>query len=734
MSISKILSVLFLLSIFSFAQTTVTPPANLKLAVGGQSSFGQSVTLTWDYAQDSTHPRFNVYKKPGLIADTTSRFQKIAWTGQNSFIDPYMRVGDSFSYYVTTVIGMDESIPSNMVEGTLNPPVIITGKISGNLFADANLSPIAMGTVEIFPATMNAASGPGVTLRTDSLGNFTANLPIGDYYIWSSARNFVAEYFDNAATLQNATKITLKAGDSLVYSIGLAAIAPPPVVGYGKISGNLYEDSTLVPVRGNVQIFPVQMTSNCGPGINGFTDSLGNFSAKVRAGQYYIYSSAPGYFGEYFDNANTIQLATKITVNAGDSLVYSIGLAKLVPPVTNSVSGTVTDASGNPQKADLTAYIVNRQHSPSAWQMNYRARTDSLGNYTFSHVRPNDTLVIFVQPFGHAFLAQFYNGKTTYADADRIPVVGNVTGINITLAAKPVYANGISGNVLDSAGVNAVYGQVSVYEKLKGYLGFKGLVKTDSLTGAYSFSNLEPGQYYLLAGGHGYIPSYFKYDGSTTMDWKLADSIVVTETSLVTGMNFHLLAHDTTSGGGFVFGSVKGSNGSALAGALTLAVDANNKLVGYAISDLDGSYVIGSLSAGNYSLVSSLVNFDNNSSIVAVDYSTNSTLNVDVKLTPNGTTGVTDNSAVINGYALNQNYPNPFNPSTLISYQIQKSGLVTLKLYNILGKEVATLINENQNAGKYNYTLKAGNLASGVYFYRLQAGSFVSIKKMTLLK
>jgi len=737
MRISKLLSILFLLSLFSYAQTAPAPPSNLQLTIGGQNSSVQAVMLTWDYAQVSGNIKFDVYKKPGLIADTSHPFQKIATVTQKSFVDPGVRLGDKFSYYVTAVLGNAQSIPSNLVDGELNPPVIAIGKINGHLYADSLLVPIPMGTIEIFPAALSTI-GDGVDIRTDSLGNFSVKLPVGDYFIWSSAKNFAPEYFDNAATLKNATKISLKENDSLVFSIGLAPLAPPPpppATGNAKISGKLFDDSTLVPIpRGNVQLFPAQITANCGPGINLFTDSLGNFSGKLKAGQYYMYSSAPGYFGEYYDNVKTLQLATKITLNAGDSLVYSIGLARIVPPVTYSVSGWVKDESGNPQKADLTAYIVNRQHSPSCWEMSYSARTDSLGNYKFNKVKPNDTLVIFIKPLDHKLLAQYYNGKTKFNDADRIPVTGNVTGINVTLAAKPIYTNGISGNVMDSAGVTVVAGRVFIYEKLNGRLGFRGMVNTDTLTGDYSFTNLEPGQYFLLAEGPGYKPSYFRYDGASTFNWRLADSIAVTESSLISGIDFRLLAHAPHTGGGFVFGNIIGSDGSTLPGALNYVVDSNNNLLDYSVSDMDGSYIIGNLGAGAYTLVSTLVNFNDNQNSLSVDYQTNSTLNVNVNMTPNAATGINDYSSIINGYALNQNYPNPFNPSTIISYQIQQSGLVTLKLYNILGKEVATLVNENKSAGKYSYNLNAGNLASGVYFYKLQSGNFISIKKMTLLK
>jgi len=87
---------------------------------------------------------------------------------------------------------------------------------------------------------------------------------------------------------------------------------------------------------------------------------------------------------------------------------------------------------------------------------------------------------------------------------------------------------------------------------------------------------------------------------------------------------------------------------------------------------------------------------------------------------------------VPSNYLLSQNYPNPFNPSTTISFAIPNSEFVTLKVYDVLGREVATLVNENLNAGSYSYNFDASNLTSGVYFYKLQAGRYSETKKMIL--
>jgi hypothetical protein len=99
-------------------------------------------------------------------------------------------------------------------------------------------------------------------------------------------------------------------------------------------------------------------------------------------------------------------------------------------------------------------------------------------------------------------------------------------------------------------------------------------------------------------------------------------------------------------------------------------------------------------------------------------------------------TGITPiSSTTPESFSLNQNYPNPFNPSTEIRYSVKENSLVTIKVYNVLGKEVSTLVNENQSAGTYQVNFSASNLTSGVYFYTLYSnGLRMDSKKMLLSK
>ncbi len=98
------------------------------------------------------------------------------------------------------------------------------------------------------------------------------------------------------------------------------------------------------------------------------------------------------------------------------------------------------------------------------------------------------------------------------------------------------------------------------------------------------------------------------------------------------------------------------------------------------------------------------------------------------------TVGVKEDAGVLNSYELSQNYPNPFNPTTSINYRLAKSGLVSLKVYDILGREVATLVNTVQDAGAHTIQLNATRLASGMYIYKIESGSFTAVKKMMFLK
>ncbi|MGE5848268.1 MAG: T9SS type A sorting domain-containing protein, partial [Ignavibacteria bacterium] len=106
----------------------------------------------------------------------------------------------------------------------------------------------------------------------------------------------------------------------------------------------------------------------------------------------------------------------------------------------------------------------------------------------------------------------------------------------------------------------------------------------------------------------------------------------------------------------------------------------------------------------------------------------------EITLPLKGTVGINQDKTTLTNFELFQNYPNPFNPETIIKYQLANEGKVSLKVFDILGKEKAVLVNEIQNAGLHQIEFNASNLSSGVYFYTLNAGDFSKTLKLLLVK
>jgi hypothetical protein len=173
-----------------------------------------------------------------------------------------------------------------------------------------------------------------------------------------------------------------------------------------------------------------------------------------------------------------------------------------------------------------------------------------------------------------------------------------------------------------------------------------------------------------------------------------------------------------------------------MAGALVYA-NRNSVVSGYAITNEKGKYDIEGLAPGTYSVTVDKLGYTEAASKSAtVSYSAAGNLAATIDLSIDEVTGVIQTSSTLQPtkFMLEQNFPNPFNPSTTINYTLNQSGIVTLKVYNLLGQEVRTLVNGFQNAGSYHTMFDAQGLSSGIYFYRLQSPNSIQTRKMILLQ
>lgn len=503
----------------------------------------------------------------------------------------------------------------------------------------------------------------------------------------------------------------------------------PPVVSMAVVTGNVFNDANNNPVpRARVDL----ITQNAFGNKTAIADSLGNFKIRVPAGNYYLQTSAFGFIKEFYNNAQTIQQATLITLGNNDSVNFSIGLAPIVPPITYFLTGNVTKDGGLPIRARVSVIPVrnNTFFNPSIGRHTF---TDSLGNYSI-RVRENDTVVVFCHPVDFTLQPEFFDNKLTFAEADKIVINGNINNINFVISPKPVFNNGISGLVKneDNEGVESF---ISAFRKYNQFPNPRRITVSSDTLGNYQLTNLLPGEYILLAVPKtGYKPTFFKYDGSQTMNWRQADSIVVTETSMITNINFTVLPV-ITPGFAKLTGFVKDNSNRPVEGAFVFAVDENSNVYTYAVTDKNGFYQIEGFELNTYSIYVDKFGYSSNG-VRTITFDNQSVFQrqLNLTLTPETPTSSESNYLVPEKFELGQNYPNPFNPSTQISWKSPVSGLQTLKVYNILGNEVATLVNEWKEAGNYSIEFDASKLASGTYFYRLTIGNFSEVRKMILIK
>jgi hypothetical protein len=161
----------------------------------------------------------------------------------------------------------------------------------------------------------------------------------------------------------------------------------------------------------------------------------------------------------------------------------------------------------------------------------------------------------------------------------------------------------------------------------------------------------------------------------------------------------------------FSFLDVQNSSGNVQWGSALAVLDSDDDDVtnGVELLDPDGSWSIGQANPGN---TDDVTNPGDASSVSAIPV----------------------HSTLPNEFALEQNFPNPFNPSTRIDFTLPRAEYVELKVFNVLGKEVATLISDNLAQGNHTHTFNANNLAGGVYYYQISAGAYQDVKKMILLR
>ncbi len=540
----------------------------------------------------------------------------------------------------------------------------------------------------------------------------------------------------------------------------------------GKIAGTVTDSVTGKPLPGARVMFFHSASPVLWVVPQTWADSLGRYSAVLDTGTYRIECNPPFMMGrlvmsvmpfpvyksKWYKDAADPAHATPVQVKDSATFTADFALARFVLPTLVHVKGTVRDSSGNPLKGALVAITrtVQEMHvMASAGEavtnlpgetivvenlgcvqgVAWRGLTDSTGSFDAKVLSQRSYIALAAKG---GYFPQFYDHKDIPSQATLIAVNGDVSGIDFNLNPyHPPNMYSISGIVRDSAGVR-VPSRIIVFP-LRSFAARPARFAFSDSLGAYTVNHLLAGKYIVMAVPFGrYAPAFYKAGAFGVIRWKDADTVSVS--SDVTGIDIGVVQIHS-SGIATLTGRIT-SGGQPLGGVNVVAEDAGGAAVGYGMTDDSGSYAIDALPEGAATLTADFVGYNGAQQMISVGAS-QFALSQDFSL--GITTSLQPGTGVARTYALQQNYPNPFNPSTRISFSLPQTGVVTLKVFNLLGQEVSTLANSAMAAGTHQIEWDgrdgAGRvLSSGVYFYRIDvkgadgSAAYSAIKKMMLLK
>lgn len=481
-----------------------------------------------------------------------------------------------------------------------------------------------------------------------------------------------------------------------------------------------------------------------------FSDAQGRYSfPSVNPGTYLmrVQPRDNAFAEQWYDRAQRIEDATPIVIP--ESTTVTINVTLLARDTLRDrflLSGVVRDSSGAPIHRAAVFIFRARQHDdrdPSGFnfeglddrdrdqRLEALAFTDSLGRYQ-ALLRSRRYILM---AFKEGFERQFWDHKSSLLEADRLRLISDTAGINFDLQHTTPTNGSISGTITAAGTGQPVPSHVVGFHRSTPNGRFSGFIRhavTDS-AGHYTLALLRPGFYIVLAIPQGdFLPTFYDTSGGTL---QLANAFPVpVSQSPVTGINIGVFP-DTVSGMNRVRGFAL-HNSQPLPGAIIYAVSLSNGIaLGAALSEHDGRFAIVGLAPGTYRLQAMKPGFAPSTTApltIAQQSSLPVTVNASVTLIESPT-GVGAEAQPLS-FRLMQNYPNPFNPNTSIRFEIRGTRQVSLKVYDVLGQELATLVNEPLQAGAYTVQFSAENFASGVYYYRLAAGGKVETKKMILLR
>lgn len=576
--------------------------------------------------------------------------------------------------------------------------------ISGKVIDQATNASIAGAAILLQGGT--TASGAILMMKTvtDKNGEYQIPLPVGKYKAQATASHYSAEWYNEKATATLADEITVATGGDITgINFTLEKFG-------GAISGIVKDESGNPIERASVRVW-YSITTNAPRDKNLFatsvTDANGIYKIEgLATGKYTVIASAKGFVGEFYNNVTDPKLAAPVdVVNNQTTTGIDFALAK-----GGSISGKVIDAKTN---TPIVGAFVSIRSNASLVESG--AKTDANGDYTLSGLASGDYVVFAA---ANKYKGEYFKDAADPKTATPVKVAApDVTsGIDFTLEVGSPIKRKFTGTVLDAHSQAPT--TFTVVEVVDPTTGKSTYTSTDDRGRFEIYGETES---VIRARAIGYIGSYANNQKSWTEGKSGPNS----------GEIFFALNPMVESGLAVVRGVVADEASKAtISNAWVFGVDTDgNEYFSY--TNGKGEYCITGAPIGKIDLMLSGVNYEQMQGSATVDGFTNNNSTMYARRKDN-TLSASNPTARI--FELSQNYPNPFNPTTTIGYSIPTNGIVTLRIFDLLGHEVTTLVSGFKEAGSHTANWNASKVPSGTYLYKLEANGKTITRKMTLMK
>ena len=503
---------------------------------------------------------------------------------------------------------------------------------------------------------------------------------------------------------------------------------------------------------------------------NQLTDENGYYElANLAEGTYFVSAwhwDWMNFDGVWYENAEKLEDATPIVL-AADQTRDDIDMTLDLTGDYGSISGKVTlDDSGDPVPYAFVSAVPTKNKVNHLWNKRLPtafAITDADGKYTMTPVYKGEYRVV-VRVNNHM---EYFDDKMSWDEADIVVVEAGMDTPDITFGVPGMPTDGsmVNGVVTDEESNAPLEGALVAVFPARTHKWFNGDMNKwgkiyyttfTNADGAYLIGGIPEGDYVASAWARDYVGEFY----DNVRNPFNADMLELDSENVMENVDFALKLREgrTFAEGpgqgryGSIGGIVQSNGGEPVGGAFIYAIDENQSVIASEISAEDGSYSLDGLEEGAYTLMASRSLYETTYYPSAPDMSSASTINLDAEgemdianATVTMATGEITSAkssasrTAPTTFGLAQNYPNPFNPTTVIEYHLPERADVSLQVFDVQGRLINTLVENNQAAQSYKVVwdgrdMNGSLVPSGVYFYQIQANKFTETRALLFMK